>query len=222
MTPPPSETDPPSGAGVTSPPAPGAIAGDAGGSGTATIGAASGGHEKRSHRGWVEWGIILALAVVIAILVRTFVFETYYIPSGSMIPTLEIGDRIVVNKLAYDFHSVHTGDIIVFARPPKEDCPGPPVADLVKRVIGLPGQRISSSGNTVLINGKPLPEPWLPKGEPLGPPITPMTIPPNSYYVLGDNRPNSCDSRYWGVVPKKLIVGKVDAIIWPLSQIKFF
>jgi signal peptidase I len=117
---------------------------------------------------------------------------------------------------------LHAGDIVVFARPPAENCGGPPVPDLVKRVVGLPGQRISSRGNTVLINGKPLAEPWLPRPDPLVKPITPITIPRNDYYVMGDNRAQSCDSRYWGPVPRSLIVGKVVAIFWPLSRLHWF
>lgn len=164
----------------------------------------------------------MAVAIVVAIVLRTFVLQTYYVPSQSMEPTIMVGDRIVVDKLSYHLHAIHRGDIIVFARPPAEDCGGPPVPDLVKRVIGLPGERISSRGNTVLINGKPLAEPWLPKNDPLGKPITPQTVPPNDYFVMGDNRAQSCDSRYWGPVPRSLIVGKVVAIFWPLSRLHWF
>ena len=89
---------------------------------------------------------------------------TYSIPSGSMEPTLQIGDRIVVDKLSYHLHGVDRGNIIVFSTPPNEQCAGPPVADLVKRVIGLPGETISLSGGRVYIDGHVLPEPWLPRG----------------------------------------------------------
>ena len=199
--------------------------GDGGGA-AGDEGAASGNVGKqpptRSRRWILETIGIVVFALVVALLLRTFVFQTFYIPSGSMEPTLQIGDRIIVDKLSYHLHSVDRGDIIVFARPPLEDCAGPPVNDLVKRVIGLPGERISSRGNTVLINGKPLAEPWLPKGEALGQPIPPTVVPPNSYYVLGDNRDGSCDSRYWGPVPRSLIVGKVVLRFWPLSQFHFF
>jgi len=143
---------------------------------------------------------VVVVALLAAVLLRTFVVQTYYIPSGSMEPTLEIGDRILVSKLSYDFHSIDRNDIVVFARPPAEDCGGAPVPDLVKRVIGLPGDRISSVGNTVLIDGKPLAEPYLPPNTPLGHPIASQVVPANSYFVMGDNRPESCDSRYWGVV----------------------
>ena len=95
--------------------------------------------------------------MVVAFLLRTFVIATYSIPSGSMEPTLQVGDRIVVDKLSYHLHGVDRGNIIVFSTPPNEDCAGPPVADLVKRVVGLPGETISLSGGNVFINGHLLP-----------------------------------------------------------------
>jgi signal peptidase I len=176
----------------------------------------------RWRRWAVEGGVIVVLAVVVAVLLRVFAFQVFYVPSTSMLPTLHPGDRIVVDKLSYHLHPIERGDIIVFQRPADEHCGGPPVPDLVKRVIGLPGERISSRGNTVLINGKPIAQPWLPKDTQLGPPIPPTVVPSNSYYVLGDNRSDSCDSRYWGPVPRSLIVGKVVAIVWPLSRFHFF
>lgn len=164
-----------------------------------------------------EWALVIAAAVALAFVVRTFVAQTFYIPSGSMETTLQIGDRILVNKLAYDFHPIHRGDVIVFARPAAEDCAGPPVPDLVKRVIGLPGETISSRGNDVLIDGKVLHEPWLPAiGRQLGTTsITPTYIRAGQLFVMGDNRPDSCDSRMWGTVPKTSVVGEVQFIIWP-------
>ena len=176
---------------------------------------------------------MLVVAVVVAVLMRTFVLQTFSIPSGSMLPTLQIGDRILVDKLAYDFHSVHRGDIVVFSRPADENCAGAPVADLVKRVIGLPGETISLSVNGyVMINGKRLSETWLPRSKqgttypgPAGDPYSlahPFTIPPNDYFMMGDNRSDSCDSRYWGPIPKSVIVGKVDLRFWPIGHIHFF
>jgi signal peptidase I len=187
---------------------------------------------KKAH--WLrELLIVVVVAVGLAVLLRTFVVQTFSIPSGSMEPTLHIGDRIVVDKLAYDLHGVGRGDIVVFARPPAEDCAGAPVADLVKRVIGLPGETISLSGNGyVLVNGKRLDETWLPESEqgktypgPSGNPYSldhPYKIPANHYFMMGDNRGDSCDSRYWGPIPKSLMVGKVDLRIWPLTRFHFF
>lgn len=168
--------------------------------------------------------MVVVVAVIIAVVLRTFVIQTFYIPSGSMEPTLEIGDRILVDKLSYHLHGVGRGDIIVFKTPRAEagKCAGPPVPDLVKRVIGLPGEEISSQGNTVLINGKPLAEPWLPSHDPLGQPITPTRIPAGKYFVMGDNRANSCDSRDWGLVSRSSIVGRVVAVFWPFTQFHFF
>jgi signal peptidase I len=149
-----------------------------------------------------------------------------------MVPTLKIGDRIIVNKLSYRIHGVGRGDIVVFARPPGEAaiCSPPPVNDLVKRVIGLPGETISLSGGQVFINGHELAEPWLPAGTQTLPgpgdvPYSlsqPFRIPQGDYFVMGDNRTESCDSRYWGPIPRSLIVGKVDLRIWPISRIAWF
>ena len=175
--------------------------------------------KRRAARILREWAIVIVCAVLLAVVVRDFVAQTFYIPSGSMEQTLAIGDRILVNKLAYDFHSIHRGDIIVFSRPANEEgeCSGPPVPDLVKRVIGLPGETISSKGNTVLINGKVLHETWLPPdGHDLGStPIPTTVIPAGHLFVMGDNRPNSCDSRMWGTITTSSVVGEVQLIIWP-------
>ena len=109
-------------------------------------------HKTRLIR---EWVVIVAVALVASIVIRSYVFQTFYIPSGSMEPTLMIGDRIVVDKLSVDFGSINRGDIVVFRAPPAENCGGEPVTDLVKRVIGVPGDTLSSKGNTILVNGKP-------------------------------------------------------------------
>jgi signal peptidase I len=167
----------------------------------------------------IEWVVIIVIAVLASLIVRTFVFQTYFIPSASMEPTLMIGDRIIVDKLSVDFGTIHTGDIIVFKAPPAEDC-GTTVADLVKRVIGVPGDKLTSKGNTIYINGKALDETWTHE-EPLGTPIGHVTVKPGQYFVMGDNHPDSCDSRFWGTVPRSDIIGKVFLRIWPLSRIGF-
>jgi signal peptidase I len=150
---------------------------------------------------------------------RTYVVQTFYIPSGSMEPTLLVGDRIMVSKLGLDFGSIHRGDILVFKAPPSEHC-GTPVPDLVKRVIGLPGDHLTSKGNTIYVNGKPLQLTWT-HYEPLGRSIGNVTVPKNNYFMMGDNYPDSCDSRYWGTVPRSDIVGRAFLRIWPLSRIGF-
>jgi signal peptidase I len=189
-------------------------------------------HAATSGRWVVELVTVVVVAVLIAVLLRTFVLATYSIPSGSMEPTLMIGDRIVVDKLSYHLHGIGTGDIIVFATPPTEDCAGPPVANLVKRVIGLPGQTVSLSGGRVYIDGRVLPEPWLPTAVrtenfpgPGDQPYSlhsPYRVPDGDVYVMGDNRTESCDSRYWGPVRESAIVGKADIRLWPLSRFTFF
>jgi signal peptidase I len=167
-----------------------------------------------------EWVIIIVVAVGISFLLRTFVFQTYYIPSASMEPTLMIGDRIIVDKLSVDFGSIHRGDIVVFKAPPTENC-GVNDADLVKRVIGLPGDHLTSHDNTIIVNGHPLKENWS-HSEPLGPPIGNVVVPANHYFVMGDNHDDSCDSRSWGTVPHSDIIGKAFVRIWPISRWGWF
>ena len=122
--------------------------------------------DPRSDRaGSREAIIVVVVAVLVAVLLRAFVVQTFFIPSGSMEPTLQIGDRILVNKLSYHLHGVDRGDIVVFSRPPTENCGGPEVNDLVKRVIGLPGDVVSLSGGYVYVDGKRLDETWLPTSE---------------------------------------------------------
>ncbi len=163
----------------------------------------------RSVFGWV---ITIMVAIVIATGTRAYALQTFFVPTPSMTPTLMPGDRILVDKLA---GTIHRGDIVVFKNVP-EDVNGPPV--LVKRVIGLPGETISSIGNTVLIDGKPLPEPWLPKlvaqCVETSEHIPPTMITPNHYFMMGDCRGDSDDSRYWGTVPIGNVIGKVDGIVW--------
>jgi signal peptidase I len=176
--------------------------------------------QKRRRRALLEWVIVLVVALGVAVLMRTFVVQTFYIPSGSMEPTLNIGDRILVDKLSYHLHAVHRGDIIVFAKPPDEQL-SPGINDLVKRVIGLPGETISGQNGQVYINGKPLAEPWLPKGV-VTSNFGPVKIPKNDYFVMGDNRGFSEDSRVFGPISGSLIVGRVVLRIWPLSHITLF
>lgn len=174
---------------------------------------------RRFLRGLGEWVLILSLAMFAAMFIRKFVFQTFYIPSVSMVPTLEVGDRIIVSKVSTSLGTIHRGDIIVFARPPRESCGGgSDVTDLVKRVIGLPGETISSRGNTIFINGKALRQHWETTA-PLGREIGTVKIPKGQYFMMGDNRSASCDSRYWGTLPKRYVVGKVILRIWPLSHL---
>jgi len=174
---------------------------------------------RRRRRLVLEWTFIIVLAVAVSFIMRTYVVQTFFIPSASMQPTLQVGDRILVSKLSVDFGTIHRGDIVVFKAPPAEHC-GDAVSDLVKRVIGLPGDHLTSRGNTIYVNGKRLDETWS-HIEPLSTPIGHVTVPANSYFVMGDNHPNSCDSRFWGSVPRKDLIGKVFFRIWPPSRIGF-
>lgn len=180
--------------------------------------------QKHRRRVVTEWLIIIVVALAVSFVMRTFVVQTFYIPSASMEPTLQIGDRIIVSKLSVNLGTINRGDIVVFKAPPAEHC-GEVVTDLVKRVIGLPGDYLTSKGNTIYVGTSPttevaLSEPWT-HTEPLGTPIGNVHVPANTYFVMGDNHADSCDSRMWGSVPKSDIIGKVFLRIWPLSRVGF-
>jgi signal peptidase I len=172
---------------------------------------------RRRKRMLAEAAITILVAVLVTGLLRAFAFQTFWIPSASMTPTLGVYDRIVVQKAFFSWRDVREGEIVVFSHPPLDHCPGPQ-GDLVKRVIALPGQTIYSSGNSIYVNGRLLAEPYLPHYDPLGPPIAsrqhPYRVPPGEFYVLGDNRADSCDSRYWGPVKGSSIIGKVVLVWW--------
>ena len=126
---------------------------------------------RRRRRALAETAIMILVAVLLAGLVRAFAFQTFWIPSSSMVPTLGVYDRILVQKAFFTWRDVREGDIVVFSHPPLDHCGGPQEGDLVKRVIALPGQTIYSSGNSIYVNGRLLAEPYLPHDDPLGPPI---------------------------------------------------
>ena len=174
---------------------------------------------RSRQRAAIEWVAILVVAVAVSFVMRSYALQTFFIPSGSMEPTLQIGDRIIVSKLSLHFGAIHRGDILVFKAPPAEHC-GEPVTDLVKRVIGLPGDHLTSRANTIYVNGQALKETWT-HYEPLSTPIGNVTVPANQYFMMGDNHPNSCDSRMWGTVPRSDIIGRAFVRIWPLSRFGF-
>jgi signal peptidase I len=175
---------------------------------------------KRSTRQIIEWTILIVAALVLALLIKAFLFQAFYIPSESMVPTLNKNDRVLVNKLSYKLHDVHRGDIVVFTAPPGEE----DVKDLVKRVIGLPGEEVAFRDGVVYINRKPLDESYLPEGtitsQTCNVPAQ-VTVPANSVWVMGDNRQASKDSRCFGAIPEKSIVGRVFFKMWPLGDIGF-
>ena len=177
---------------------------------------------KNQLRLLVEWVALLTLALLVAVGLRTYAFQTFYIPSGSMMPTLQVGDRIVVDKFAIDFGTIHRGDILVFKAPPTLNCGEPSAVDLVKRVVGLPGDSLYSIGNTVYVNHRVLREKWG-HFEPLTPPIAsvaePVVVAANHYFMMGDNHPNSCDSRIWGTISRSDVIGKAFFRLWPLRRL---
>jgi signal peptidase I len=176
-------------------------------------------HRKRrtGTRQAIEWVILIGAALFIAVLIKTFLFQAFFIPSGSMIPTLKVNDRVLVNKLSYKTHDIHRGDIVVFSKPPGET---DNIKDLVKRVIALPGETVEGRDNHIYINGKLLEEPYLPAGT-MTTSFSPRKIPANSMWVMGDNRTESRDSRYFGPIKESSVVGRVFLRIWPLNRLGF-
>lgn len=181
----------------------------------------------------LEWLPILIGAAIVAALVRTFVFQAFYIPSGSMMPTLKEQDRVLVNKLSYDFNDVGWGDVIVFKRPP--DAPGT-VPDLIKRVMALPGDTIEVFNGDVYVNNVRVEESYLLqqgvstrlRGDPI-PGCMPAdatpdrcTVPEGHVFVMGDNRGGSTDSRSFGPIPVDDIVGRAVVRVWPLNNLEVF
>ena len=167
----------------------------------------------------LEWVVIIGGAVLAALLIKTFLLQAFYIPSASMEPTLMIHDRVLVNKLSYDMHEVHRGDIVVFRSPPGEG--DDKVKDLIKRVIALPGETVESRDGHILINGRPLDEPYLAPGVTTGP-LEAHRIPPDHFWVMGDNRGNSRDSRFFGPIAKNAIIGRAFVRVWPVGRFHFF
>ncbi len=161
---------------------------------------------------------ILAVALIIALLIRLFIAEPRFIPSDSMVPTLQVGDRLVVEKVSYRFHPPRQGDIIVFDPPPLLQGQGYSHDQaFIKRVIGLPGQVIRVKQGKVYINDQPVTEDYL--VEPPNYEGGPITVPPDALFVLGDNRNNSNDSHVWGFLPQQNVIGRAWFRFWPLDRI---
>lgn len=158
--------------------------------------------------------VIIALAIVVVL--RMFVIGMYYVPSGSMIPTLEINDRVVATKFTYQIGEPERGDVVVFKYPVNEE-QGIETVIYVKRCIGLPGETLEIKNNTVFIDGTPLVEDYLNTGTSM-PDFGPVTIPKGEYFMMGDNRNDSSDSRVWGTVKDEYLVAKAQFIYWPFSH----
>lgn len=174
---------------------------------------------------WREYAEALIVALVLALIIRTFVVQAFKIPSESMLQTLRVGDHLLASKFAYGVKIPFTdkyifegtdpqrGDIIIF------QYPNDPSVDYIKRVIGVPGDVIEMRDKQLYRNGQPVKEDYIrntdPDGvEPLRDNYAPVTVPPGKYFVMGDNRDNSLDSRFWGFVDRKAIRAKAWRIYW--------
>jgi len=171
-----------------------------------------------------EWVLVIVGAVVLAVVVKVFLLQAFYIPSLSMYPTLHEGDRVLVNKLSYRLHDVNRGDIVVFERPATETSSNIP--DLIKRVVGLPGESVVIEDGVVYVDNQRIDESYLPAGTVTS--VTsapykctrqaPCVVPPGSVWVMGDNRADSKDSRYFGPIPESTIVGRAFVRVWPFGR----
>ena len=173
---------------------------------------------RRRTRNTVEWVAIVVGALLVALLVKTFLVQAFYIPSLSMYPTLDEGDRVLVNKLSYDLHDINRGDLIVFDRP-EETSDG--IKDLIKRVIALPGETIETLDGKVYVDGEPLDESYLQPGVRTkardGGDLDRQRIPAGHVFVMGDNRTNSQDSREFGPISEDDVVGRAFVRVWPIT-----
>lgn len=171
-------------------------------------------HHLNKFKHWLfDWIETIVVALILALIIRAFFIQVFFIPSGSMEPTLDINDRIVVNKYIYFFRDPKREEIMVFRQVAPEDTPK---KDLIKRVIGLPGETLEIKEGKIYINSKKLEE-----DHPVNIDFSdfgPVVIPSNSYFVMGDNRPASADSRYFGFLPRKNILGPAFLRLWPLTR----
>jgi signal peptidase I len=172
--------------------------------------------KRRSVLGaMVYWARDLLLSVVIAIIVILFLYQPVKVEGTSMMPALTDQERIFINKFVYRFHfgDIERGDMVVFWYP------NDPTKSYIKRVIGIPGDRIEIDRGTVIINGKALVENYVPDEYRDGASLALNTVPQDEYFVLGDHRSSSNDSRSWGMVPRHFIYGKAVFVYWPLDKI---
>ena len=164
--------------------------------------------KKSSLREMVE---VIVTALVLAFLIKTFVVGNFWIPSESMVPTIEVNDKVIVTNFSYWFEGPERGDVIVFRYPLDTK------KDYIKRCIGLPGETIEFRDSKLYVNGQMVQETYLPEGlvfEDYGP----IEVPEGQYFMCGDNRNHSSDSRVWGFVEKRLIIGKAQVIYWPFDR----
>jgi len=163
---------------------------------------------------------ILAIALTLAIVIRFFIAEPRYIPSDSMVPTLEIGDRLVVEKVTYRLHPPRAGDIVVFDPPPLlQEFGYAPDKAFIKRIIGQPGDVIEVQKGRVYLNGQPLAETYIAESPAYE--MLPVQVPESQYFVMGDNRNNSNDSHVWGFLPQQNIIGRAVFRFFPIDRFGF-
>lgn len=174
---------------------------------------------RSNLRNTLEWVSVIVVAVLVALLIKTFVVQAFRIPSESMSPTLETGDRVLVNKLSYDAHGLRRGDVVVFERPENLAAGPDDPKDLIKRVIGLPGEEVSTRDGRVYVDGRLLEEPYLPDGTMTYGMEQAVEVPDGKVLVLGDNRGDSTDGRVFGPVPAEAIVGRAFMIMWPPGRV---
>jgi signal peptidase I len=163
------------------------------------------------HALW-ELGHDLAIAVLFCFFLITFVVQAFRVQGTSMLPLLEDGERIVVNKFVYRFRPIERGDVVVFWYPKD------PSVSFIKRVVGLPGDTVELSKGVVHVNGAPVAEPYIRRQFKDSDTYPPVQVSKGFYYVLGDHRNSSNDSRSWGEVPERYIYGKALFRFWPLSK----
>ena len=175
------------------------------------------GQKRNSLSALLYWARDLTLSVIIAIVVILFLYQPVKVEGTSMMPALTDQDRIFINKFVYRFHmgDVSRGDMVVFWYP------NDPSKSYIKRVIGTPGDRVEVDRGIVIVNGIPLKETYVPDEyrDQASMPLT--VVPEDSFFVLGDHRSSSNDSRVWGMVPRKFIYGKAVAVYWPLDKVGF-
>ncbi|MCP5027170.1 MAG: signal peptidase I [Actinomycetia bacterium] len=170
----------------------------------------------RGLRNALEWVAVLGGAFIVALVIKTFLLQAFFIPSASMESTLIKDDRILVNKLSYRLHDINHGDIVVFERPPAE--PASEVKDLIKRVVGVAGDTIEARNGTLFLNGQLVIEPYLDE-DIVTTDFGPVTVPSDHLFVMGDNRGDSRDSRYFGPIHEELVVGRAFVRVWPFNRL---
>jgi signal peptidase I len=171
---------------------------------------------EKIRRQGLEWLVLVVASLAVALVVRAFLIQAFYIPSESMVPTLHKDDRVLVNKLSYRLHDVHRGDVIVFEAPVGASTSE--VKDLIKRVVGLPGETIEGREGEIYIDGKPLDEPYLPR-DVRSREFPAEKVPLHRFWVLGDNRQDSKDSTFFKSIDENTIIGRAFVRIWPLKAL---